>query len=227
MSVDDDLSYLREFEHVTLARLLIAEYRRDREDRSIHEAIGLLERLLKAAEAGGRMGSMIEILVLQALAHEAQGDISSALAPLERALMLAEPEGYVGIFVDEGPPMADLLTRMKDEAALLLAGGRMKEYCHKLLAACATKEDIHPPPLVKQAVTLQPLVEPLSERELEVLQLIADGLSNREIGERLFLALSTVKGHNQNIYGKLQVQRRTEAVARARELGLLSPTETE
>ena len=117
MSVDDDLSYLREFEHITLARLLIAEYRRDREERSIREAIGLLKRLLEAAENAGRMGSAIEILMLQALAHEAQGDIPSALAPLQRALLLAEPEGYVRTFVDEGPPMAELLGRMKDEAA--------------------------------------------------------------------------------------------------------------
>ena len=109
LSVDDDLSYLREFEHITLARVLIARYKSDRVDGSIHEAMGLLERLLQAAEEGGRMGSVIEILVLQALAHQAQGNISLALAPLERALALAEPEGYVRIFVDEGPPMAALL----------------------------------------------------------------------------------------------------------------------
>jgi LuxR family maltose regulon positive regulatory protein len=95
-------------------------------------------------------------------------------------------------------------------------GGRMKEYIHKLLAAFGMQEDTHPSSFIPQ-----PLVEPLSERELEVLQLIAQGLSNHEISERLFLALSTVKGHIQSIFGKLQVQRRTEAVARARELGLL------
>ncbi len=109
LSVDDDLSYLREFEHITLARVLIARYKSDRADGAIHEAMGLLERLLQAAEEGGRMGSVIEILVLQALAHEAQGDIPLALASLERALTLAEPEGYVRIFVDEGLPMAALL----------------------------------------------------------------------------------------------------------------------
>ena len=102
LSADDDLSYLREFEHITLARVLLARYKSDREDRSIHEAMGLLERLLQAAEAGERTGSVIEILVLQALAHQAQGDIPAALVPLERALTLAEPEGYVRIFVDEG-----------------------------------------------------------------------------------------------------------------------------
>jgi LuxR family maltose regulon positive regulatory protein len=209
LSVDDDLSYLREFEHVTLARVLIAEYKSDRADRSIHEAMGLLEHLLKAAEEGGRMGSVIEILVLQALAHEAQGDIPLALAPLERALALAAPEGYVRIFVDEGLPMAHLLS----EAA---ARGMMPDYTGKLLAVFQEDKSYLPP-----VPPTQPHIELLSGRELEVLQLIAQGLSNREIGERLFLALDTVKGHNRRIYGKLQVHRRTEAVARARELGLL------
>ncbi|MDQ3589057.1 MAG: LuxR C-terminal-related transcriptional regulator [Actinomycetota bacterium] len=215
LSVGDDLSYLREFEHVTLARVLIARYKSDRVERSIHEAMGLLERLLKAAEEGERAGSVIEILVLQALAHEAQGNIPPALAPLERALTLAEPEGYVRLFVDEGIPMARLLS----EAA---AHGIMPDYTGKLLAvfeaeAHKSEDKSYLPP----AQLTQPLVEPLSQRELEVLQLIAQGLSNREISERLFLALDTVKGHNRRIFGKLLVQRRTEAVAKARSLGIL------
>jgi LuxR family maltose regulon positive regulatory protein len=230
LSIDDDLSYLREFEHITLARVLIAEYKSDREERSIHEAMGLLERLLKAAEEGGRTGSVIEILVLQALAHEAQGNIPLALAPLERALALAEPEGYVRIFVDEGLPMAALLARMKAEGGTR----RVKDYIDRLLAAFPKLESRTLPvkgeeesmtvltsPLHPSSLILHPLVEPLSQRELEVLQLIAQGLSNREISERLFLALDTIKGHNRKIFGKLQVQRRTEAVARARELGLV------
>jgi LuxR family transcriptional regulator, maltose regulon positive regulatory protein len=211
----DDLSYLREFEHITLARVLLARYKSDRADRSWLEAMGLLERLLQASEAGGRMGSVIEILMLQALAHEAQGDSPSALVPLERALTLAELEGYVRIYVDEGRPMARLLS----EAA---ARGIMTDYTARLLAALAaeaheSEDKSHLPP----APTAQPLVESLSDRELEVLQLIAQGLSNREISERLFLAIISVKGHNRNIFRKLQVRRRTEAVARARELGLL------
>jgi LuxR family maltose regulon positive regulatory protein len=222
LSVDDDLSYLREFEHITLARVLIAEYKSDRADRSILEAMGLLERLLKAAEEGGRTGSVIEVLVLEALAYEAQGNIPLALAPLERALALAEPEGYVRIFVDEGIPMAQLLSKAA-------AHGMMPDYIDKLLAAYedATKDrsarrTTEPSPSSREAIIgPSSLVEPLSQRELEVLQLIAQGLSNHEISERLFLALSTVKGYNRNIFGKLQVQRRTEAVARARELGLL------
>ena len=215
LSAHDDLGYLREFEHITLARVLAAQYKSERGERPIHKAMGLLERLLKAAEEGGRMGSVIEILVLQALAHEANGESRRALVPLERALTLAEPEGYVRVFVDEGLPMAQLL----DVAAPY---GIVPNYTDKLLATFEAEEQksegaSHLP----HALPAQSLVEPLSQRELEVLRLIAQGLSNHEISERLFLALITVKGHNRNIFRKLQVRRRTEAVARARELGLL------
>lgn len=214
LGIGDELSYLREFEHVTLARLLIARYKRGGVAGAIREAMDLLDRLLKAAEVGGRTGSAIEILLLQALAHEAQGDIPLALAPLERALALAEPEGYVRIFVDEGLAAAHLLS----EAA---ARGIMPEYTGKLLAAFeAEKQGSAGESAYATSASSQSLIEPLSSRELEVLQLVAQGLSNREISERLFIALSTVKGHNRNIYGKLQVQRRTEAVVRARELDL-------
>jgi LuxR family maltose regulon positive regulatory protein len=153
--------------------------------------------------------------VLQALAHEVQGNYPPALVSLERALTLAEPEGYVRIFVDEGLPMARLLS----EAA---AHGVMPDYIGKLLAVFeAEKQKSEDKSYLPPVSPAQPLIEPLSQRELEVLQLIAQGLSNREIGERLFLALDTIKGHNRRIYDKLQVQSRTEAIARARELGLL------
>ena len=186
--------------------------------------MGLLERLLKAAEEGGRTGSVIEILVLQAMAYHAQGDLPAALLPLQHALALAEPEGYIRMFLDEGPSMMQLLR----EAS---AREIMPDYTNKLLAAFeAEQRKSEDKPVLTPA---QPLIEPesrptegvlvetLSQRELKILQLIAQGLSNREIGERLFLALDTVKGHNRIIFDKLQVQRRTEAVARARELGLL------
>ncbi|MCB0213897.1 MAG: tetratricopeptide repeat protein, partial [Anaerolineae bacterium] len=218
LSTDDALSYLHEFEHLTLARVRIAEYRRNPIKQTIIAALHLLERLLRAAETGDRWGSVIEISIQQALAHQAHGDIPAALASLERAIILAEPEGFVRLFVDEGPLLAELLTKMKDKK------GKLRAYIQKLLAAFGVPTDIQPSspvpdkPLAPQP---QPLIEPLSERELEVLDLIAQGLSNREISERLVLALSTVKGHNRIIFGKLQVQRRTEAVARARELGLL------
>ncbi len=212
LSVDDDLSYLREFEHMTIARVLIATYQQDHADHAFLEALGLLERLLQAAEASRRMGSVIEILVLHSLAYEAQGNISLALVSLERALTLAGPEGYFRLFLDEGPPMARLLYEA-------LARGIEPDYVHNLLATFDAEAQTRTGE--SNLAPVQYLVEPLSERELEVLQLVAQGLSNREICERLFLALDTVKGYNRRIYGKLQVQRRTEAVARAHELGLL------
>ena len=210
LSVDDELTFLREFEHITLARVLIAHSTNGQDAQPLHDALRLLERLLQAAEAGGRMGSAIEILVLQALTHMALGSSPAAVSALARAQALAEPEGYVRIFVDEGPPMARLLS----EAA---ARDIMPVYTRKLLAAFG------PQVLPPNADSPQPVaeVDPLSPRELELLRLVAQGLSNQEIGERLFLALDTVKGHNRRIYAKLQVQRRTEAVARARELGLI------
>ena len=215
LSAHYDLTYLREFEHITLARVLIAQYMGERGARSIHESLGLLARLLHAAEDGKRMGSAIEILVLQALAYAAHGDRPAALVSLERALSLAAPEGYVRIFVDEGMPMARLLSAAA-------AHGIMPDYTTRLVAVFEAEEhksaESSPLPPARPA---QSLVEPLSQRELEVLQLIAQGRSNREISQRLFLALSTVKGHNRMIFSKLLVQRRTEAVARARELGLL------
>ena len=203
----DELRFLHEYEHITLSRLLIAQYRSGVEH-AIQQAMGLLERLLNAAESGGRMGSVIEILMQQALAYEAQSNIPLALAPLERALALAEPEGYVRTFVDEGPSMAHLLS----EAA---ARGIVPDYARKLLAAFETTSGSVSSP------ASQTLIEPLSERELEILTLVAEGLSNRHISERLFISLSTVKGHNRNIFDKLQVKRRTEAVARARDLNLI------
>ena len=113
LSPDDDLCFLREFEHITMARILIARYQKDRMDDLIHTATRLLDRLLQAAEEGKRMCSAIEILILQALAHQAQGNIKSALVPLERALTLAGPEGYVRVFVDEGEPLRLLILEFR------------------------------------------------------------------------------------------------------------------
>jgi len=216
LSAHDDLGYLREFEHITLARVLLARYESDREERSIHEAMGLLERLQKAAEEGERMGNVIEILVLQALAHEAQGDIPAALEPLQRSLTLAEPEGYVRIFVDEGIPMARLLYEA-------LSHGVEPEYIRRLLAAfpVAEPEQTTSSP---SRVSDSELVEPLSERELEVLQLIAEGLTNQEVATRLYLSLHTVKVHARNIYGKLGAKSRTHAIAKGKALGILPHT---
>jgi len=209
----DEASYLREFELLTFARVLIA-------GRSFSGVDELLERLLEAADEQARLGSVLEILVTQALAHEVQGSRSRALAALERALTLAEPEGYVRLFAGEGEPMRRLLTDLRASIEKQSQGRAhpLAAYMDRLLAAFA------PPTAASQSAIgnrQSAMIEPLSERELEVLRLIAQGLSNGEISRRLSLALSTVKGHNLRIFGKLQAQNRTEAVARARELGLL------
>jgi LuxR family maltose regulon positive regulatory protein len=175
-------------------------------------ALEILERLLEQAEEKGWADERLKLMVLQALAYHVHNEKEQAVQVLRQALTLAEPEGCVRIFVDEGQPMAQLLA----EAA---AQGLLSDYVRKLLAVIEAEAQTNADP--SAPAPIQSLIEPLSPRELEVLGLIAQGLSNDEIGKRLFLALDTVKGHNRRIYDKLQVQRRTEAVARARELGLL------
>jgi LuxR family maltose regulon positive regulatory protein len=214
LSVDDDLSYLHEFEHLTLARVLISQYRRDSDEALIQGVIHLLERLLKVAEEGSRTGSVTEILILQALASDAKGEIFQALVPLERALRLAEPQGYLRLFVDEGPPMAGMLYEA-------LSRGISPNYVRRLIAAFPFPESEQVSLSTNQNNELK-LIEPLSEREIEVLKLIAKGLTNQVIATRLYLSLNTVKVHTRNIYGKLGVNSRTQAVAQARALGILS-----
>ena len=205
LSTHDDLSYGREFEHITLARVLLARSKRERADRSLREALGLLERLLHAAEAGERTGSVIEILVLQALAHQMQGNIPAALARLERALTLAEPEGYVRMFVDEGLPMAALLEKAAKQ-------GIAPNYVRHLLSAFGTAED-RPP-------VNQVLIEPLSQRELDVLRLLGTDLSGPDMARELMVSLNTLRTHTKHIYDKLGVNTRRAAVHRAEELDL-------
>ena len=175
-----------------------------------------LARLLpwrRQVEAKGWADERLKVMVLQAVALHMNGEKDKAVHLLCDALALAAPRGFIRLFVDEGPPMAQLLSEAE-------ASGMLPDYTGKLLAVLEAEAQKRentsslPPPA-------QPLIEPLSPRELEVLHLMAQGLSNQEMCERLFLALSTVKGHNRTIFGKLQVQRRTEAVARARALGLL------
>jgi LuxR family maltose regulon positive regulatory protein len=207
LSVDDELSYLREFEHITLARLLLARHTAERAERHVHEATGLLERLLRAAEKGERSGSVIEILVLQALASQARGDRPAALAALHRALGLAEPEGYVRTFVDEGPPLAMLLRAIGKQ-------GTAPGYVRRLLAALDSTAGSPPAD--------QGIIEPLSERELEVLRLLGTDLDGPAIARELVVSLNTVRTHTNHIYAKLGVNNRRAAVRRAGELDLLA-----
>jgi LuxR family maltose regulon positive regulatory protein len=207
LTTQDDLNYLREFEHITLARVLLAQSIQDRADLSTRKAVELLERLLQAAQEGSRTGSVIELLVLQALAHQIHGNIPAALAPLERALTLAEPEGYVRMFVDEGLPMAVML-----EAAAKQEIGRT--YVRRLLAALGKAAD--------NAPAGQGLIEPLSERELDVLRLLGTDLDGPDIARQLVVSLHTVRSHTKNIYAKLGVNNRRAAVRRAEELDLLA-----
>jgi LuxR family maltose regulon positive regulatory protein len=215
LSAQDQLSYGREFEHITLARVLLASAQRDPAGHSTGEALGLLQRLLEAAEAGERTGSVIEILVLLSLAQQAHGDIPAALAALTRALRLAEPEGYVRLFADEGPAMAQLLR----ESA---ARGILPDYTGTLLAACGAERQPstgHAP--APRFPAPQPLIEPLSQRELAVLRLLRTELSGPEIARELVIGLSTVRTYTKSIYSKLDVSSRRAAVKRAAELGLI------
>ncbi|MCH8309983.1 MAG: AAA family ATPase [Chloroflexi bacterium] len=212
LSVVDDLSYLREFEHITLVRVLMARYLEDQTDSSIGQVMSLLERLLKAADEAGRTGSVIEILVLQSLAYKAQGNLPNALVQLERALRLAEPEGFVRIFVDEGEAMRILLRHAA-------ADGIAMAYAGRLLAAFGVDEQ--PADATSKRSGASMLAEHLTERESEILRLISVGMTNQEIAGQLVISVATVKRHITNIYGKLGVSHRTQATARANELRLL------
>jgi LuxR family maltose regulon positive regulatory protein len=199
LSVFDELDYLREFEHVTLARILVAQA-----DDSV---VPFLERLLAAAEAGGRLGTVLEVLVLHALASQQSGDLDTATASLARALELGEAEGYVRTFTDEGPAMASLLS----DAA---RRGSSTSYAARLLASPGSLPAARPS-------GSGALVDPLSDRELDVLRLLASELNGPEIARHLVVSLNTVRTHTKNIYAKLGVGSRRAAVRRAEELGLL------
>jgi LuxR family maltose regulon positive regulatory protein len=210
LSVDDDICYTREFEHITLTRVLIAAGHSDREADTLGQAIRLLGRLLQAAETGGRMGSAIQIRLLQALAFQAQGNLPSALAVLERALALAEPQGYVRIFVDEGEAMRILIEKQSCNRDHPLSA-----YADKLLAAFTRSVAAPKPAIVHQKPGI---IEPLSERELEVLKLLRSDLSGPEIALQLSVSINTFRTHTKNIFIKLGVNDRRAAIRRAEEL---------
>jgi LuxR family maltose regulon positive regulatory protein len=206
LSFEGDLSYLREYEQLTLARLLIAQHRAqpNADDAHAAHALTLLDRLRAAAEHGGRGAVVIETVMLQALAHEVVGDAPAAHAALHRAVTLAEPEGYVRLFVDEGAPMAALLKALRKLPTA-------PAYVNRLTAASVT--------IATPAAQL--LIDPLSEREVEVLRLLGGDLGGPDIARQLSVSLNTVRTHTKNIYAKLGVTSRREAVRRARDLNLI------
>ena len=208
LSATDALSYLHEFEHITLARILLALDARPGEDSPRDQATRLLERLLAAAKVGHRAGSVIEISVLQALDHHARGDMPAAMAALEQALTLAEPQGHVRVFIDEGPPMTTLLRAATQHGR---GHGRGHDYASDLLAADTAKG---------RAPAQRGLVEPLSTRELHVLRLLRTDLSGPDIARELTVSLNTIRSHTKSIYAKLSVNNRRAAVRRADELNL-------
>jgi LuxR family maltose regulon positive regulatory protein len=199
-------TYDHELEYLVLARILMAQKRLD-------EAIFLLQRMLESAELGRRTTRVIKILMLQALAYHDNGDTTRAMNILAQALSQAEPGGFIRTFVDEGPQMARLLYEA-------LSKGIAPEYIQILLSVFPDAEEKIIEPSKAQAPYPE-LIEPLSEREIEVLQLISKGYTNPEIAARLYLSLNTVKVHTRNIYGKLDVHNRAQAIARAQALGLL------
>ncbi|HZU00761.1 MAG TPA: LuxR C-terminal-related transcriptional regulator, partial [Ktedonobacteraceae bacterium] len=219
---DEELDYEHEVEYLVLARLRIAQNRAD-------DALRLLGRLLTADEAAGRMGPVIQNLALQVIADQAVGKTELAMKTLERVLSLAEPEDYVRVFVDEGVPMREVVRgflALSTQPSRTLGKSVSRDYVQKLLAAFPQTETEHTVAhagarATEQSSAAASLLEPLSIREQEVLELLAAGMSNQEIARRLVVTEGTVKTHIKSIYGKLGVHSRTQAVARARALNLL------
>ncbi len=209
LGVDDTLTYIREFEHITLARTLIARYERDRSRSTLADALGLLGRLAAAAEAGHRIGSLIEIRILEAAALSAGDRPEEAAEALGQALSLAAPGGHVRLFLHAGPGVISLLRTMEDRWAAI-PGLRSAIEASGSTAPARQAPDPH----------AGALVDELSPRELDVLRLLRSDLSGPDIAAELYVSLNTLRTHTRNIYVKLGVNNRREAVRRAAELGL-------
>ena len=205
LSVDDQFNYHHDLEHTNLARVLVAQGMRQPLGAQLDEALHLLDRLFAAAEAAGWIHEEIKILVLQSLARQARGDREGALRALAQALALAESDGYVRIFINEGAPMGELLRQAAARDISL-------HYVNRLLAALEP-EMAEDPPVTQSASAA--LIEPLSDREIEVLRLLTSHLSTPEIAQQLYVSVNTVRSHVKSIYGKLAVHSRQAAVVRA------------
>ncbi len=206
VDLEESVSFLREPEYFIVARVMIAKKNR--------AVLALLDRLLQDAESRGRMGSAIRILVLRALGLQALADPAGALHALEKALALGAPEGYVRVFVDEGAPMAKLLRRAR-------VGGIVPDHAARLLGVFrGPAADVSTGSAPHQPGGPGAFAEPLTDREREILRLIVAGASNREIARRLVVTTNTVKVHVYHLFGKLDVKSRTQAVIKAKELGL-------
>jgi LuxR family maltose regulon positive regulatory protein len=208
LSSNDELSYLREYEHITFARLLLMRHQSGGDPRALTDAASLLLRLEQAASAGNRVSAQIEIGVLLSLTHQAAGDSPAAEAAIRRAVELGEPEGHVRIFADEGKSLIPLLDALMPPSG---GGG----YVRRLIASTSR-------PIKTGRPSQTGLLEPLSERELDVLRLLASDLSGPDIARSLHISLNTMRTHSRNIFRKLQVTSRRGAVRRGAELNLLS-----
>lgn len=207
IGIADELSYVREYEHITLARILIAQHAAGHGPASLDDAITLLDRLLNAAEQGGRVGSTIEIRVLQAAAHHAHGNTPAALAALDDALRRAETEGHIRLFLHAGPDVTTLLRSFATRDDIT-------PHTTRIMAA------LSPPTGATRSTSSPALVDELSPRELDVLRLLRTELTGPEIAAELVVSLNTVRTHTKNIFSKLAVTNRRSAVRRADELGL-------
>ncbi|MFN2168560.1 MAG: LuxR C-terminal-related transcriptional regulator, partial [Anaerolineae bacterium] len=222
LGTDQDLvsTRLRKYEQILLARLFLLQGQ-------AAAALDLLDSLLALARQLGRVDLTTEIQILRALACRAEGQDAPAMAALTEALSLAEPGGAVRVFLDAGEPLRFLLSDFRlwiEEPARQIdpqGQNRLRRYADQLLAAFPGQETPSPPETEHPISNIHYLVEPLSERELEVLRLLASGLSNPEIADELVIAVSTVRSHCKNIYGKLGVHKRWDAVQRGQELGLV------
>lgn len=211
LSVTDELSYVREYEHITLARILLARHAPVRDGALLGDAISFLDRLLEAAEQGGRIGSAVEILILQAAAHHARGDAVAAHSALDSALGRAEQDGHVRLFLHAGPDVTTLLRSMTEH-------GTAVPHAARILAALPAPS--LPAPSLPTSTSTAGLVDELSPRELDVLRLLRSELSGPEIAAELVVSLNTVRTHTKHIFTKLGVTNRRSAVRRADELGL-------